>query len=97
MVSCEFVYRVADDSPVSVHNSVFAREEFVLGIDMIGIRLHLIGPQFTAQILVVNPYQQLIGARSVVLHSVIQIVVHDAGARSERYLAVEVGKRSRPS
>ena len=92
MISRKFVYRVADDSPVSVHNSVFTREEFVLDIDMIRVRLFLIGPQFSAQILVINPYQQLIGTRSVVLHSVIQIVIDDAGARSERYLAVEVGK-----
>lgn len=63
---------------------------------MIGAGLLLVGPQFAAQIFTVDPYQQLVSARGVVLHPVVQIVIDDAGARSERNLAVEVGEEVEP-
>ena len=53
-------------------------------------RLFLIGAQFSAQVFAIHPYEELIGAWGVVFHSVIQIVVNDAGTRSEGYLAIEV-------
>ena len=92
MVASQFVNGVAYHGSVPIDRTVFAGEVFVLGVDVIGVGLFLIGAQFSAQVFAVHPYKELIGAWGVVFHSVIQIVVNDAGARSKRYLAIEVGK-----
>ena len=90
MVASLFVNGIAYHGSVPIDRTVFAGEVFVLGVDMIGVGLFLISAQFSAQVFAVHPYEELIGAWGVVFHSVIQIVVNDAGACSERYLAIEV-------
>ena len=90
MVASLFVNGVAYHGSVPIDRIVFSGEVFVLGVDVLGVGLFLIGAQFSAQVFAIHPYEELIGAWGVVFHSVIQIVVNDAGTRSEGYLAIEV-------
>ncbi len=46
---------IAKDLAVTIDDAVLAREELVLGMDMKGVGLLLLGAQLTAEILVVDP------------------------------------------
>ena len=83
---------VAIDFAVAIDYTVLTREILVLGMDMEGVGLLLRGPQFAAQVFVVRPYSELIGIPGVVTETVVDVVVRDAGASSEGYLATEVWK-----
>ncbi len=80
------------DLTITIDHTIFTREIFVLGMDMEGMRLLLLGPQFAAQIFIVRPKSELVGVQAIVSEAVVDIVVRDAGAGAEWYLATEVGE-----
>ncbi len=61
-------------------------------MDMEGMGLLLRSPKFTAQVFFVRPKSELIGILGIVAEAVVNIVVRDAGAGAEGYLAAKVGE-----
>ena len=83
---------VAIDFSIAVDDTFFARKVFVLGVDVEGVRLAFGGAQFSAQIFAIDMQTKLIGVLRIVADAVVDVVVRDAGARSERNLTTEVGE-----
>ena len=91
-VACFAINYVAIDLSIAVDDAFFARKVFVLGVDVEGVRLTFGGTQFPAQIFAIDMQTKLIGVLRIVADAVVDVVVRDAGARSERNLTTEVGE-----
>lgn len=64
-----------------------------IGIGFIDVHLHaerFAGPQFPAQVFLGHRHPELEGGVRGVVHPVVQVVLHNGGARTERDLPVEV-------
>ena len=102
--ACCTVDDVSIDLPVAVDYSfrciasrrLLAREVLVLYMNVEGMRLLFRCTQLSTQILSIHPKPQLVDVCCVVPHSVVDIVVRDAGSRAEGNLSAEVGKEVQP-
>ena len=83
---------VADDGAAAVDAVGFTDEVLAVDVDVEGIGLGTEGPQLATQVLAVDIGDELIGVVGVVAHPVVEVVVGDAGACAEGYLAVVVGE-----
>lgn len=87
---------IAEHLTVAIDDALLAREELVLGMDMIGVRQRRSGTKFAIEVLALNTKAQLVSPVGIVAHTIVDIVVRDAGACTEGYLTTEIGEEVEP-
>ena len=87
---------IAEHLTVAIDDALLAREELVLGMDMIGVRQRRSGTKFAIEVLALNTKAQLVSPVGIVAHTIVDIVVRDAGACTEGYLTTEIGEEIEP-
>lgn len=91
-VASHAVNDVTIDPAVAIEEIPFLGKMLVLHMNMEGMRLHFHGTQLPTEILTIHPETELIGVGRVIPYPVVNIVVRDAGPRTERNLSAKVGK-----
>ena len=94
-VSCRCVYGITINLPIAIDHITFAREVFILGMDVECVRLRIYGTKFATKIFTIYPKAKLVSVGRVVSNTVVDVVIGDAGACAERNLTTIVDDDAR--